>query len=220
MTFMYSNTSVDFGYTKHCLQLALLGHKYEVPPATSSCRSYLESYLPNGVGSRDFWIAQQYHEDRSIIPLAIRASKLLNIPTIAPWAMYMLVIKSEKNDEWLMQSEEDRLLMKTLTNQIRAVRILNRQIVKNWNRLVTRFMNKECHAEWWGDEDGCWRRTELMDLNDSGFMLHENVRDPLQDMYEAMEFCCEGLCSLCADAWTECASALMENFLDKIEDSL
>lgn len=207
--------SFDYSYTKGCLQAALLGHKYEVQFAMGECSSYLQNYLPTGVASRDFHISLQYYDDISLTPLVLRAAELLDMPQVAPWALYVLTVQLGSSED--PRSGEEKSLVESFSAQMKAVRSLGQKYVKGWNKVVGRFMRSQCAAEWWVEEDDCWRRCELTDVDNSGFMLGLDMVDPLQGMYDALDFCCEGLCSQCADVWTEQANKIMEAFLENIE---
>lgn len=209
------------GNIKRGLQLALLAHKYEIPTIQATCLSYLRGGLPTSIFPRDFWNTRHYHEDPSITPKVIRISELLDIPEFAPWALYHFAIQSGPNsnlDQDAFLSEDDLLLRESRSAELTAVRQINSLAIRNWNRSITRFMKGHCSTEWWSEEDECWRRSELLDIEESGFTLPKDVEDPLRAMYEATDFCCQDLCSLCADALTRLSNRLMEHVLNQIRD--
>ncbi|CUA69420.1 hypothetical protein RSOLAG22IIIB_03946 [Rhizoctonia solani] len=204
---------VDFTYVRRCVQLSLLAHKYEAPHIVERCRSHLTLSLPVGATERDFWIAAEVYEDASIIPSLLRAARLIDMPKVIPWAIYELSVRFESKPRWVTEHET---ILNPFFESIQVIHESKRSIVSQWKRFVIRFMNGDCNAEWWVEEDDCWRRTALEDLENSGFMVEEGTIDPLRDMHEAMEFCCEGLCSLCADTWVDCATMFMEYFLEEV----
>ncbi|KAJ1308949.1 hypothetical protein OPQ81_004632 [Rhizoctonia solani] len=203
---------VDFTFVRHCVQLSLLAHKYEVPHIVGRCRNHLTTSLPVGATERDFWVAETAYEDASIIPPLLRAARLIDMPKVVPWAAYELSVWFESKPKW---AAENKATLEPFSKLIQEIRTLKRHIISRWRRFVTRFMKRDCAVEWWVEEDDCWRRTTLEDLENSGFMVEENTLDPLKDMHEAMEFCCEGLCSMCADIWLWSAAEFMEHFLDE-----
>ncbi|GAB1519809.1 hypothetical protein RhiTH_002879 [Rhizoctonia solani] len=204
---------VDLAYTKECVRLSLLGHKYEASHIIERCRAHLLTSLPSGASERDFWMAETSYEDASMIPSVLRAARLIDMPRIIPWAIYELSVRSETKIRWAADNE---LIVKPFSNHLKAIQKLKCKIIPRWRKLVARFMKDKCAAEWWVEEDDCWRRTTLEDLENSGFMVEEDTYDPLRDMHEAMEFSCEGLCSICADLWTDYATAFMERFLEEV----
>ncbi|CAE7097579.1 unnamed protein product [Rhizoctonia solani] len=210
---LYEVPGVDLTYIRQCVQLALLAHKYEVPHIMERCRSHLATSLPAGATARDFWIAAEVYEDASIIPSLLRAARLIDVPEIMPWAMYELSVRFESKPRW---ATENKAILEPFSKHIQAVHVLKRRVISRWRKFVIRFMKGDCGAEWWVEEDDCWRRTTLEDLENSGFMVEEDSLDPLRDMHEATEFSCEGLCSICADTWVGCATDFMEYFLEEV----
>ncbi|CAE6447600.1 unnamed protein product [Rhizoctonia solani] len=204
---------VDLTYTRQCVQLSLIGHKYEASHVTERCRGHLLASLPSGATERDFWVAETSYEDASIIPLILRAARLIDMPRTIPWAIYELSIRSETKIRWATENES---ILQPFSEPIRVIQMLKHRFISGWRKFVTRFMMDDCAVDWWVEEDDCWRRTTLEDLEGSGFMIEDDTHDPLRDMYEAMEFSCEGLCSICADIWVEHATTFMEHFLDEV----
>ncbi|CAE6437134.1 unnamed protein product [Rhizoctonia solani] len=207
--------SIDLAYTKRCVQLSLLAHKYEVSHLVERCRGYLIDSLPTGATERDFWVAEGVYEDPSIIPPLLRAARLIGMSKVVPWAAYELSIRFESKPRWIAKNKD---ILGPFSGRMQVIHTLKRRIVSRWRKFVTRFMKGDCGAEWWVEEDDCWRRTTLEDLENSGFMVEENTLDPLRDMHEIMEFSGEGLCSICADIWIGSATGFMEDFLDEVGD--
>ncbi|CAE6431707.1 unnamed protein product [Rhizoctonia solani] len=210
---IYEVPGVDFAYIGQCVRLSLLAHKYEVPHIVERCRNHLIASLPIGATERDFWIAEEAYEDASIIPSLLRAARLIDMPNVIPWAVYKLSVQFESKPRWVT---ENKAILEPFSESVQATHALKRHVVSRWRRFVTRFMKGDCDAEWWVEEDDCWRRTTLEDLENSGFMVEKDTLDPLRDMHEVTEFCCEGLCSICSDTWVKCATAFMEDFLEGV----
>ncbi|KAF8605252.1 hypothetical protein BDV93DRAFT_521596 [Ceratobasidium sp. AG-I] len=203
---------------KQRLQLTLLAHKYEIQSIMSPCQIYLRDFLPKSVTPRDFRYLRYYNDDPSITPKVIRVSTLLHMEELLPWALYFFAIQSDFDRDEL--SEADLTLRESYSSRLAQVREINVQSIRVWNRWITRFMKSYCLTEWWVEEDECWRRTELLEIEKSSFILAESLEDPLQAMYEALDFCSQDLCSLCADQLTRRANVLMAMVLEKIREDI
>ncbi|KAH7343490.1 hypothetical protein B0J17DRAFT_642574 [Rhizoctonia solani] len=206
---------IDLAYTRRCVQLSLLAHKYEVSHLVERCRGYLMDSLPTGANARDFWVAERVYEDASIIPPLLRAARLIDMPKVIPWALYELSVRLESKPKWVTKN---KAILEPFSESMQVIHALKRRVVSRWRKFIIRFMKGDCGAEWWVEEDDCWRRTTLEDLENSGFMVEENTLNPLRDMHEVTEFCGEGLCSICADIWIGRATGFMEDFLDEVGD--
>lgn len=204
---------------KQHLQLILLAHKYEIPSILGSCQPYLRGYLPTSITPRDFRNLRYYHDDPSITPKVIRASTLAHMQELLPWALYFFAIQSDLDQDELL-SEADVALREAYSLQLITIHSINKRSIKVWNQSITRFMKDYCCTEWWSEEDECWRRTELLDIGKSSFILAESLEDPLQGMYEALDFCSQDLCSLCADALTRRANRVMASVLERIREDI
>lgn len=203
---------------KQRLELVLLAHKYEIQSVLSPCQIYLRDFLPKLVTPRDFRYLRYYNDDPSITPKVICASTLVHMEELLPWALYFFAIQSDFDPDEL--SEADLALRKSYSSRLETVRQINTQSIKVWNRSITRFMRGDCCTEWWIEEDECWRRTELLEIEKSSFIFAESLEDPLQAMYEALDFCSQDLCSLCADALTRGANVVMGSVLEEIRKEI
>ncbi|KAG9095036.1 hypothetical protein FRC06_010209 [Ceratobasidium sp. 370] len=215
---IYQNIEISFISLKQQLQLALLAHKYEMNTIQTTCKICLAARLPRAISTRDFSQASNYEGDPTIAPLVIRVGELLHMPDLLPWAMYYFAIQSEPSNSLL--EEDDILLRDSHAAELEAVRAINKRAIKDWNRSVARFMRDYCLAEWWDDEDECWRRTELLDIHKSGFALAQDVTDSLRAMNEAVDSWSQEMCSLCADELTKHANGVMMGVLEHISQGV
>ncbi|QRV73069.1 The BTB (BR-C, ttk and bab)/POZ (Pox virus and Zinc finger) domain [Ceratobasidium sp. AG-Ba] len=211
---IYQRVEVAHIDVKEQVQLALLANKYGMDTIQSECQSYLISLLPNSITSRDFHLAHSYEDDPSISPLVIRAGELLHMPEVLPWAVYFYAIQSKALLEPL--SEENVVFRDSRVLQLAEIRTINGQAIEYWNRSFKRFIRGYCSAEWWDDEDECWRRSEILDTNKSLFTLSGDVENPLRDIHAAVDTWSPELCSLCADDLTAYANDIMARVLGRI----
>ncbi|KAG9127839.1 hypothetical protein FRC07_008482 [Ceratobasidium sp. 392] len=215
---VYQDAEISYMTPKQQLQLALLAHKYEMRSIQIACQACIASRLPKAISTRDFSQASSYEDDTSTAPLVVRVGQLLQMPDLLPWAMYHFAIQSDASDSLL--AEDDILLRHSYSRELEAVRAINKRAIKGWNRSVARFMNEYCLAEWWVNEDECWRRTELLDLDESSFALGEDTTDSLRAMNDAVDSWSPELCSLCADELMKHANRVMAGILERISQGV
>ncbi|CAE6503387.1 unnamed protein product [Rhizoctonia solani] len=211
---------IDPENTKHCLQLALLAHKYDMPALVKHCRDHITPRLPTGFRASGYKARSRYSEDRTLIPLALRTAQLVSIPSIVPWAMYTLSVQPDSDYDLFIQSEEDRLLVQSYSEVIRALRNLSSELVENWNCFASDFLNDKCE----NPDPECERneayRAECGYVEDNSFVMESEEKNPIWKIWSLLgSYHSPGgyLCSGCKYDWESCTEGFMVDAYDSIE---
>lgn len=167
---------VDYENTKNCLQPTLLAHKYDISNLVGICRNQITSQLSGDDSSDGYEAVLKYRRDRTLIPLALRAAQLVEIPNIIPWALYMLSVQLDSDHYLFEQSEQDSLLVQCYAAAIHKLRNLFSKLIDWWNDEAAKFMGGDCEADGWD----CARRYEYSieygDIDDSMFTVKAEKR--------------------------------------------
>ncbi|KAH7343491.1 hypothetical protein B0J17DRAFT_178194 [Rhizoctonia solani] len=194
---------VDYENTKNCLQPTLLAHKYDISNLVGICRNQITSQLSGDDSSDGYEAVLKYRRDRTLIPLALRAAQLVEIPNIIPWALYMLSVQLDSDHYLFEQSEQDSLLVQCYAAAIHKLRNLFSKLIDWWNDEAAKFMGGDCEADDWD----CAR-------SESG------EKNPIWKMWKTLQNSSHiDLCPCCEDDWSEFGVAFMERVLEDIRDA-
>ncbi|KAG8691088.1 hypothetical protein FRC11_006911 [Ceratobasidium sp. 423] len=211
---------IDPENIKHYLQLVLLGHKYDIPTLVKTCRDHIISRLPTGFRASGYKARSRYSKDRTLIPLALRAAQLVEIPSIVPWAMYTLSVQPDSDYDLFIQSEEDRLLVQSCSGIIRELRDLSSELVGGWNSWASDFLNDKCEDP----DPECERneeyRTEYGYAEDDSLVMESEEKNPIWKIWRLLEdYHSPGgyLCSSCESDWECYTEQFMADAYESIE---
>lgn len=184
---------------------------------------FLRSPLPVSVNPYvpcHLWCTGHYRNDPSVAPKVIRASRLLGMHELLPWAFYFLSVHSEPGSRHAQArslSKEDVALHESCSVQLAEVRRINIESTDIWNQTVTKFMSGQCHYKGGCVEVKCLRQSMQPKLNETSFILTKELEDPLHSIYEVTTPGREYLCLSCYNDVAALANCWMLDVLKTIQ---
>ncbi|CAE7097559.1 unnamed protein product, partial [Rhizoctonia solani] len=134
LDFLYGNY-INYENTKRCLRLTLLAHKYDISTLVEICCNHVICQLPIDSTAEAHETVSKYRDDPTLIPLALRVARLVEVPELLPWVLYMLSVQSDADYHLSTQSEEDRLLVQSYAGVTQKIRDMHPTIAEWWDEV-------------------------------------------------------------------------------------